>query len=218
MNYFIALISTIYFKALEVLSEYTDILKEIKGLGYIEAVDYLKINLLSVWIKAYKLNNRNVSCICQIKLNDFEYVYDDIESLDSEKTPPEAESRLVVVFGESKRREVRRDDYRLQGWLGQTETVFGKEWDKGHFIGHSIGGAIDGAELNVFQQRRDINRGWSEEGKIFRKMEKYCGQNEGIFCFNRPFYSNQGSKPSKYEFGVLLRDKTLWVETFNNEL
>jgi len=29
---------------------------------------------------------------------------------------------------------------------------------KGHFIAHSIGGAVDGWELNVFVQRRELNR------------------------------------------------------------
>ncbi len=28
--------------------------------------------------------------------------------------------------------------------------MFGRQWDKGHFVAHSIGGAVDGWELNVF--------------------------------------------------------------------
>jgi len=35
-----------------------------------------------------------------------------------------------------------------------TETTFGQEWDKGHFVAHSIGGAADRAEVNVFVQLR----------------------------------------------------------------
>ena len=81
--------------------------------------------------------------------------------------------------------------------------MFGKKWDKGHFIAHSIGGAVDGIEMNVFVQRRDLNRGWSKEGKIFRVMETYCFMNPNTFCFNRPIYSDKTSKPSYLEYGLL---------------
>jgi len=38
--------------------------------------------------------------------------------------------------------------------VGATETTFGQEWDKGHFVAHSIGGAVDRAEVIVFVQLR----------------------------------------------------------------
>ena len=38
--------------------------------------------------------------------------------------------------------------------MGATETTFGREWDKGHFVAHSIGGAVDRAEVIVFVELR----------------------------------------------------------------
>ncbi len=75
--------------------------------------------------------------------------------------------------------------------MGATETTFGREWDKGHFVAHSIGGAVDRAEVNVFVQLRALNRGWSEAGKHFREMEAHCEINPGTFCFNRPIHDDQ---------------------------
>lgn len=91
----------------------------------------------------------------------FEYIYDDYASLEAVGTvpyDPNAEARLVAALGRSEPRKAMRDDYRLKGWVGATERMFGRGWDKGHFIAHSIGGAVDGLEANVFIQRRDLNR------------------------------------------------------------
>src|SRR6267154_6075918 len=100
--------------------------------------------------------------------------------------------------------------------VGATETTFGRDWDKGHFIAHSIGGAVDRAEANVFVQLRALNRGWSEAGKRFREMEAYCEANPGTFCFNRPIYDDQTARPAFFEFGLVKREGRLWVECFSN--
>lgn len=100
--------------------------------------------------------------------------------------------------------------------IGPTNTALGSVWDKGHFIAHSIGGAVDRAEINIFTQRRDLNRGWSEEGKTFRAMEEYCLERPGTFCFARPLYSDGSSRPTFLEFGLCKSDGTLWVERFDN--
>src|ERR1035441_7538606 len=80
------------------------------------------------------------------------------------------------------------------------------------FIAHSIGGAVDGVEMNVFVQRRDLNRGWSAEGKTYREMESYCSSRSGTFCFSRPIYLDGTARPSFVEFGLLKEDNKLWVE------
>lgn len=94
--------------------------------------------------------------------------------------------------------------------------MFGRRFDKGHFIAHSIGGYVTGIEANVFIQRRDLNRGWSAEGKIFRSMEKYCAQNPATFCFSRPIYSDGTARPAYVEFGLVRTTGELWVECFDN--
>jgi hypothetical protein len=129
---------------------------------------------------------------------------------------PYKESRLIAVLGLSEPSRKVRDDYRLKGWVGPTEQMYGRRWDKGHFIANSIGGAVDRLEINVFVQRRDLNRGWSAEGKCYREMEKYCVLNPGTFCFSRPIYTDETSRPAFLEYGVLRSDGELWVECFDN--
>ena len=132
-------------------------------------------------------------------------MYNDLATLQATgavEPDPSQESCLVAAYGISAPQDSPRDDRRLRGWVGRTERVFGKGWDKGHFIAHSIGGAVDGLEANVFAQRRSLNRGWSAEGKRFRAMEKYCADNAGVFCFHRPIYAD-GS-----EFGILKPHRT----------
>jgi hypothetical protein len=133
-----------------------------------------------------------------------------------EVTDDTIESRTIAAFGISMPGNKKRDDSRLRGWVGKTNIVFGKKWDKGHFIANSIGGEIDGCEMNVFIQNRRLNRGWSDEGKKFREMEKYCFKNPGTFCFHRPIYIGPTLKPFFLEYGILMPDNKLWIAYFDN--
>ena len=70
--------------------------------------------------------------------------------------------------------------------------------------------------MNVFSQARDLNRGLSDQGKVYRLMERYCCENAGTFCFSRPVYHDATSIPRWVEFGLLRDDGSLWVEVFEN--
>lgn len=172
-----------------------------------------------VWRDAYLQMMPRTTNIVRYQYGGFEYIYDDYASLETTGAVPydsTIEARLVAVSGRSILQKGKRDDYRLKGWVGATEKTFGPGWDKGHFIAHSIGGAVDQAEVNVYVQRRDLNRGWSAAGKRYREMEEYCGTNQGTFCFSRPIYLDQSAKPAFVEFGVLKASCEFWIECFKN--
>jgi hypothetical protein len=198
------------YRALLVSKEHLDL----EGL-----IGHLLNEMPNLWVNSYRDSSKRKDDICIIPHGSFEYIFDDYCNLENKGlVVPDSvsDSRVIAAFGRSSPQRTKRDDYRLRGWIGRTELFFGKAWDKGHFIAHSLGGAVDGLEINVFQQRRDVNRGWSEKGKIFRKMENYCFENPGTFFFNRPIYGDPGSKPSFIEFGILKSDRELWVEVFDN--
>jgi hypothetical protein len=67
-----------------------------------------------------------------------------------------------------------------------------------------------------FVQRRELNRGWSEAGKRFREIEKYCVLNPGTFCFSRPIYVDPTAEPAFVDFGPLKSGGELWTECFDN--
>ena len=200
-------------------ANYDELLENEDSMTYNELGLFLQKQLIKIWINEYEAQCMRLTDIGSMYNGSFEYIYDDCESLVRKGVIHDdtIDSRMVAVTGTSSPKTSKRDDYRLKGWLGKTETVFGKEWDKGHFIAHSIGGAIDSIEINAFPQNRALNRGWSDEGKIFRKMETYCFEHPGTFCFIRPIYNDQTYRPIYLEFAVLKNDKNLWTETFNNQ-
>lgn len=83
-------------------------------------------------------------------------------------------------------------------------------WDRGHFVGHAIGGVVDGNEANVFLQLRKTNRG------RYRTMELYCRRHAGVPCFSRPVNVDTSAHPAQVDFGILKRDGELWVEMMPN--
>lgn len=154
--------------------------------------------------------------VVRFPYNDFEYIFDyytDLEIKGTVSASDTIEDRVVGVIGISKQIMGRQTARWLRGWIGPTEKRFGNRTDKGHFIAHSIGG---GLQLNIFPQRRDLNRGWSDAGKRYRAMEKYCFDHPGTLCFNRPIYSDVTSKPSAFDFGFLTEEGSLQVAHFDN--
>lgn len=178
------------------------------------AVAWLLEELPYTWHAAYKGTVGRPVDVQRIDCGPFQYLYDLYPGTNED--PTGAEARTVAAIGQSSPRDGARDDSRLRGWVAATEVAFGKEWDKGHFVAHSIGGAVDRAEINVFVQRRALNRGWSDEGKVYRNMEDHCAGNPGTLFFSRPMYSDQRARPDYLEVGVLRGPNDLWVEMFDN--
>jgi hypothetical protein len=143
--------------------DYEAILESARREAGAEFVATFARELAYEWCEIYEAMSNRTTRIVRFQCGTFEYLYDDHASLEATgRVPygPVTEARLVAVSG-----------YLL-----------------GHFIAHSIGGAVDRAEVNVFVQLRALNRSWSEAGKRFREMEAYCEANPGTFCFNGPIY------------------------------
>jgi hypothetical protein len=84
--------------------------------------------------------------------------------------------------------------------------------DRGHLISHLSGGEFG---PNIFRQHRALNRGWSEQGKRFRALEREAGATPGIFYYGHLLYDDDTAYPTEIETG-LLRDTNLHVERFRN--
>jgi hypothetical protein len=85
--------------------------------------------------------------------------------------------------------------------------------DPGHFLGNVSGGRLD---INIFPQRRDLNRGWTQDGKRFRQMEHFVKTHPGTFFYHHAFYIDETWIPDRLEYGVLREDGTWWIESFGN--
>jgi hypothetical protein len=196
--------------------DYTYILGQLKSQKNEVSADELGELLVDHWCEQYRLMTPSKTNILQFTVDGFEYLFDFTSELVSRNVidpKQQVEDRVVAVFGCSKEAIKKRDINRQRGFLGPTKRVFGSNYDKGHFIGHSLGGGLD---INLFPQRRVINRGWSARGKVFRSMEQYCALNPGTFCFSRPIYRDLTWRPSELEYGILKKNGELWVERFDN--
>jgi hypothetical protein len=128
--------------------------------------------------------------------------------------------RVLLAYAISVDQLMKRDISRMRGFpnvnvsvqVALNENAFFA--DKGHFLGHASGGILD---INLFPHRRELNRGWSEEGKRFRKMERYVADHPGTFFYHRPEYDDDTWIPTRLEYGVLQDDSEWWVEIFQNK-
>lgn len=196
--------------------DYKTILSEVSASNIESTIVNLMEILPNVWCEKYSEMTPTKTNVLQFNESGFEYLFDFSSELVAEDIIPEdlaVEDRVVAVFGRSNPRCVKRDKKRMEGFLGPSSKVFGDNYDKGHFIGHAIGGSLD---VNLFPQRRDINQGRSTRGKVFRAMEKYCFENPGTFCFHRPIYCDRSWRPCIIEFGLLTKEKSFWIEKFEN--
>lgn len=204
--------------------DYASIMAASDGRAGDALVEWFRHELVYAAQDAYCSTTARRTDIVRITQASFEYVYDDYASLEKQGLVPynpTMEARLVIAFGRSAPRRPKRDDARLRGWAGRRplSEPYGPGWDRGHFIAYSMGGVVEGFELNIFIQRRALNRGWnSHDGaRLYRKMEDYCASHTGTFCFSRPIYGDGTAKPTFLEFGILNPDGKLWVEIFDNQ-
>ena len=83
----------------------------------------------------------------------------------------------------------------MSNMYGRIKEVFGKSYDKGR---HGCQGAGGSADWNLFPPLRSLNRGWSDEGKLYREMEAYLSANPGTMCFSiqpKAFATSRTSVP-----------------------
>ena len=128
--------------------------------------------------------------------------------------------RVILAYALSIEQLEKRDASRMKGFPNpnvSVRKVVGDDAffaDKGHFLGHASGGILD---INLFPQRRELNRGWSAEGKRFRRMERHVAEHPGTFFYHRAIYDDDTWIPEHLEYGVLRGDNEWWIEKFANK-
>jgi len=196
--------------------DYRAVMNAAPGCDVAKRAAFLADELPYLWRDAYVDLSGRPTNILRVTDEGFTYIFDWYSALVERgevTADATSEDRLVGACGFSRAAIAKRNTNRQRGWVGPTEKRFGSDRDKGHFVPHSLGG---GLEINLFVQLRELNRGWSPAGKLYRSMEGYCQQHPGTFFFNRPIYADGSSRPAMLEFGVLKAGGELWVERFEN--
>ncbi len=179
-------------------------------------VSFLRERLLLKWRDAYVETIEHEPNLVHLRCGNFQYicdVYSDLELIGEVPFNQTIANRVVGALGISAAAGRHQGKKRIVKLSRDSEPCAVTERDNGHFMARSIGGGLD---VNLFSQDRLLNRGWSSQGKVYRRMEKYCREQEGTFCFSRPIYCDGSNVPRWLEFGVLKNDETLWVEAFDN--
>ena len=182
---------------------------------YESCVAFLELELSSELTAAYaeKFEGSEIRHFNDNAGRSYRLFFDCTEDYESED-PYSRAARVVFIHARSTAGKVKRETNRMRQFLGafknQPEYV---GYDKGHFIAHCNDGQID---QNLYPQLRELNRGLSPQGKLFRSMERYLQQNEGVFYFVRPVYNDLTWIPDKLDFGIFTKEKGLLFNRFNN--
>lgn len=123
---------------------------------------------------------------------------------------PPREERTVAAWATTPATIARRDASYQRGFPLSPDQD-GTPVDRGHLIPHLSGGEFG---PNIFRQHRALNRGWSEEGKRFRALEREAAA-PGAFYYACLLYEDETAYPTAIESG-LLRGSELHVERFRN--
>ena len=192
--------------------------KENTDLDYTERMKLLANNLNSKWKANYqKTCNVSVEGNINTHKNSYFFTMFDVASeryeYESLLSTGFIEDRTVCVYGFSKKQIKDRKSNDSKMKIYEARKWSDKQTDRGHFMAHTIGGDI---YSNLFPQKRDINRGSSEKGKLYVQMERYLKNNEGVFCFSRPIYFDFSTRPFIIEYGYITKEYELRVEHFEN--
>lgn len=187
-----------------------------------EAFEEFREETSWAWIKHYKagltmLDIQDVGDIHATTRSGFDYLENHSFEHSGYDAVHRDNPRMIAVHGFSRLVEDPRDDKRLRYHRDSYVREFGESrsdypYDKGHYIGHRLGGEVDDG---IFAQIRKVNRGHTPYQE-FRQMEAYAQRNLGTFVFTRPIYGDASCHPFFIEFGVLRTDKRWWVRLFPN--
>jgi len=121
------------------------------------------------------------------------------------------EDRTVAAWAITPTDIRRRDTYYQRGFPMAPYHV--SPVDRGHLIPHLSGGEFG---PNIFRQDRALNRGWSDQGKLYRALEREAARVPGALYFGHLLYADDTAYPKQIEIAVLLPGATLRVEQFDN--
>lgn len=190
-------------------ARYTQVWRNLRvqGAPYEQACHRFVEEVESDWIQAYKR-------MCAARSTQIHAVDDDFTYLFDLSSPsPAHEERVVVMFGLSSPPTQKRDVAFLRGFpVPKSQLPF--RADRGHLGSHAQGGSERG--INLIPMARELNRGWSQQGKVFRELERYCASHPGTFFWVRLLYANASWTPQRLEYGILKRTGELLVELFDN--
>jgi hypothetical protein len=167
--------------------------------------DKLGEQLSAAWAAAYR-SQIPQSALLEFDSDGARFLFDFASSVGAAQA-----DRTIAAWGRSRRAPRPRDQAYQRGYPSPRGRAV-RPLDKGHMVAHAAGGTFG---PNMFPQDRDLNRGWSTEGRRYRALEREIANTPGtlFFCYLR--YGDDTDFPAAIVLGVL-RPDGLHVEQFQN--
>ena len=141
--------------------------------------------------------------------NDFRYLFD-LSSF-GEIVDSVPADRVVAAWGAS--RPDRRIGSRNAMRRFPLPTRPGQPLDRGHLISLAMGG---GENVNLVPQASRLNRGWSEQGKRWRALERLAERTVDLFVYIEVLYDDLTDVPSGFTYRIFDNGEQVADETFRN--
>lgn len=126
--------------------------------------------------------------------NDFFYLFDSNPAGATDFSRPA--NRVLAAWGHTKPNQ-RVGDRRILRRFPLPKRP--QDLDRGHLVALASGG---GENVNLVPQATRLNRGWSEEGRRWRSLERYCARTPGAFLFVTVLYDDLTDVPSEFIYGL----------------
>ena len=168
--------------------------------------------LFNVWTSRYSAGSNSDLTVIDVNDGDGELLFDRTER-EGDTTSPRALGVAAFLHEPS----IARDTTYQAGYPHARER-YGLNLDRGHMLPHSGGGQIS---ANIFPQDERLNRGWSADGKQYRRIENEAAATDSFF-FCALLYCDDTDFPAMIELGTVSdtpgspSGKTVLVQTFRN--
>jgi hypothetical protein len=161
--------------------------------------------LVSRWASAY-VDDTADAYLLEFSYNGYTFLFDQASAGAGSHA-----DRTVCAWGPTVLSSKPRDAAYQRGYPspnGRAE----RDLDKGHMIPNQVAGEYG---PNIYPQDRALNRGWSEEGKRYRALEREGAATPGTWFACRLLYADDSDFPAWVELAIG-RATGMYVERFRN--
>jgi hypothetical protein len=142
--------------------------------------------------------------------NGFFYLFD--TSADGATDFSKPANRVVAAWGRSRPGDRVGDRRLLRRFPLPMRST--RSFDRGHLVALASGG---GENVNLVPQATKLNRGWSEQGRRWRALERLAASRPGVSMFIEIRYDNLSDVPCAFAVSVRLPDGDELVDEFVND-
>jgi len=142
-------------------------------------------HLSRAWAQAYRSRLPQTSLL-EFDSDGARFLFDLASAAGAERA-----DRTVAAWGRSRPAPRPRDQAYQRGYPSPQGRA-DRPLDKGHMVAHAAGGTFG---PNMFPQDRELNRGWSVEGRRYRALEREIANTPGTFFFCCLLYADDTDFP-----------------------